>query len=192
MGVPRPVRLGEPNESVVRGKSVSSCDATVTCVLPVLCMFLRFWPSSNLRVSLGVPSDAVPARADAVRALEHPTANLREQYGANTGPVEPTIMGACRIWHHDYLQAQNRRKPISESCTCSSFSHGLYGPVRVQKPTNNRTNPQRVHTPSLIRVFAVLLIGKQGHKASESIQTELVAHAILILSCTDSYITVVT
>ena len=37
-GVPRPVRLGEPYESVVGGKSVPSCDATVTCILLVLCV----------------------------------------------------------------------------------------------------------------------------------------------------------
>ena len=42
-----------------------------------------------------------------------------------------THMGA--FWTtHDSLQVQNR-KPNSESCSCSSFSHELYGPVRVQK-----------------------------------------------------------
>ena len=41
-GVSRPVRRGEPYESVVHGKFVPSCDAIVTCVLPVLCVLLRF------------------------------------------------------------------------------------------------------------------------------------------------------
>ena len=92
-GVPRPVRLGEPYKSVVRGKSVPSCDATVTCVLPVLYV-LAILAQYSMN-----PSDAVRAHADAVWALEHPTASLVEQYGANTGPVEPTSMGACQIWH---------------------------------------------------------------------------------------------
>ena len=35
--------------------------------------------------------------------------------------------------------------------------------------------PKRGHTPSLIRVFAVCLIGKQGHKASESDQTDRIS-----------------
>ena len=112
-GVPRLVRLGEPKETVVRGKSVRA--------------------------------------------------------------KEPTTMGA--FWTtHDTLQAQNRRKPISESCTGSSFSHGLYGlygPVRVQISSKNRTNPQRGHPPDLIRVFAMRLIGKQGHKASSYEQRSL-------------------
>ena len=74
---------------------------------------------------------------------------------------------------YDSLRAQNRRKPISESCTGSSFSHGLYGPVRVQISSKNRTNPQRGHPSSLIRIFAMRLIGKQGHKASSYEQRSL-------------------
>ena len=101
------------------------------------------------------------------------TASLAEQYGSNTWPIEPTSMGALRITH-DYLRAQNRRKPISESYTCSSFNHGLHGPVRVQKPMKKRTNPQRGHPPSLIRVFALRLIGKEGHKASSYEQRSLI------------------
>ena len=106
-----------------------------------------------------------------------PTVSLADQYGTNTGHVEPTSMGG--IWTtHDSLWAQNRRKPVSESSTCSSFTHGLYGPIRVQQSSNNRSNPHRGHPPSLIRVFAMRLIGKQGHKASSY------EHAISVLSCT--------
>ena len=71
------------------------------------------------------------------------------------------------------------------------------GEIQVQKSSKNRTNPQQGHLPSLIRVFAMRFIGKQGHKASsydriaESNQTELGAHAISVLSCTGSHITVV-
>ena len=99
--------------------------------------------------------------------------NLRtvlHQYGANTWPVESINLGA--VWTmHDSLWAQNRRKPISESSTCSSFTHGLYGHVRVQKSSKT---PQRNHPPSLIRVFAMRLIGKQGHKASSYEQRSLI------------------
>ena len=107
--------------------------------------------------------------------------SLADQYGANIVSVE-TIYLVVFWTTHDSLRAQNRRKPISENCTCSSFSHGLYSPVRVQKASKTRTNPQRGHAPSLIRVFAMLLIDKQGHKASSYEQrslnqTELDAHA---------------
>ena len=105
--------------------------------------FLRFWPSiawtrtCTPRVSeCALRMHWVRARADALRALEQPTASLVYQYGANTGPVKPTCMGV--FWTtHDSLRAQNCRKPTSESCTCSSYSHGLYDPVRVQKPSKN-------------------------------------------------------
>ena len=39
----------------------------------------------------------------------------------------------------------------------------------------------RIHPSSLIRIFPMHLISKQGHKASESNQTELVTHAISVL-----------
>ena len=155
---------------MVRGKSVPSCDAVVTCVLPVLCAFLRFlaqcsmnpyvYPTGFVRCPSGCSVGPCRCRTG------FGTPSLAEQYGANTGHVEPTRMGACRITH-DYRRAQNRRKPISESCTFSSFNHRLYGPVRVQKPAKTRTKPHRGHPPSLIRVFAMRLIGKQGHKAQQ-------------------------
>ena len=145
----------------------ASCDLGIK----ILMLWSQVW---DPRVSEGVPSDAVRARADAVRALEQPTASLADQYVTNTGPLEPTSMGA--VWtSSDTLRAQNRRKPISESCTCSSFSHDLYeGSVCVQQSSKNRTNPQRSHPPSLIRVFATRLIGKQGHKASSYKQRSLI------------------
>ena len=119
------------------------------------------------------PSDAVRARADTLRALEQPTASLSDQYRANTGPAEPTSMGS--IWiTHNFLRAQNRRKPISESSTCSSFTHGLYDPIRIQQSSKYRTNPQRGHAPSLVRVLAMRLIGKEGHKVSSYKQQSLI------------------
>ena len=135
------------------------------------------------RVSESAPSDAVRARADAVRALAQHTASLADQYGANTGPVEPTSIGA--VGPRTTLYGPK----IDGSSTCSSFTHGLYGPIRVQQSSKNLTNPQHGHLPSLIRVFAMRLTGKQGHKASsyetaESNQTELGAHAISVLSWT--------
>ena len=112
------------------------------------------------------------ARADAVQALEQPTASLAVQYGANTGLVEPTCMGV--FWTtHNPLRAQNRRKPISESCACSFQQRAIRPPI-VQKSSNNRTNPQGSHLPSLIRVFAMRLIDKQGHKASSYEQRSLI------------------
>ena len=73
---------------------LTSCDATVTCVLPVLCVFLRLFAQYSMnpyvtpRVLEGAPSDAVRAHADAVRALEQLTASLANLHGVNTGFVE--------------------------------------------------------------------------------------------------------
>ena len=96
----------------------------------------------------------------------------------NLRPVLQTSMGQISmgaVWiTHDSLRAQHRRKLISESSTCLSFSHGLYGPVRLQQSSKHRTNPQRDHPPSLIRVFAMRLIGKQGHKTSSYEQRSLI------------------
>ena len=68
---------------------------------PVPCVFFRFLAQYSMNpyvypAGFGrfPPSNAVWARADAVRALEQPTDSLADQYGANTGPVEPTSMGA--------------------------------------------------------------------------------------------------
>ena len=129
----------------VRTKS-PFCDAIVTWFSRFSVCSCDFWPSiawtrtCTPRVSEGVSSDAVRARADAVRALKQPTASLADQYGANTGPVEPTCMGV--FWPtHVSLRAQSRWKPISESCTCSSFSHELYDPVRVQKTFKKSYTP---------------------------------------------------
>ena len=165
------------------------------CVL-VIFSSIAWTRTRTQRVSEGAPSDAVRARADSVRALEQPIPSLADKYGANKGPVEPTNMGT--IWTtHDSLRAQNRRKPISERSTCSSFTHGLYGPIWVQQSSENRTNPQPVHPPSLIRVFAIICANWQTRtqsffmRTAESNQTKLGAHAISVLSCTRSHITVV-
>ena len=75
-----------------------SCDATVTCVLSVLCLFLRFL--APVRVPHGFRK--MPLRMQCgPQALEQPTANLADQYGAKTGPVKPTSMDA--VWTtHDH------------------------------------------------------------------------------------------
>ena len=176
-GVPRRVRLGQPWVSMVCWKSVRNHPPAMQLSHAFsrfsVCSW-DFWPCiAWTRTCTPWVLDAVRAHADAVRALEQPTASLADRYGANTGLVEPTRMGV--FWTtHDSLRAQNRRKSISESCRCSSFSHGLYGTVRVKKSSKNCTNPQRSHAPSLIRDFAMRLIGKQGHKASSYEQRSLI------------------
>ena len=83
----------------------------VTCVLPVLCAFRLSFAQYSMNPYVypsgfeGAPVNAVRARADAVRALDEPTTSLADQYGANTGPLEPTSM--CVIWTtHDSLRAE--------------------------------------------------------------------------------------
>ena len=71
-GVYWPVRRGEPYKSVVRAKFVSSCDAIVTCVLPVLCVLLRllaqcsiepiFDPTGFVRCPFGCSAGACSRR----------------------------------------------------------------------------------------------------------------------------------
>ena len=123
----------------VRTKS-PSCDEIVTCVLPILCVFLRFLAQYSMNPYV------------------YPTGFERCPFGCSAGPCRrrtgfgtTTYGQSCRpVWGkyrayrthmygrlwttHDSLRAQNLRKPISESCTCSSFSQ--YGPLRVQ---NHRT-----------------------------------------------------
>ena len=89
-GVPRLVRLvaggggmGACGPWEVRKKS-PSCGAIVTCVLPVLCVFLQCLAHYSMNPYPRV-SDAVQARADAVRALKQPKTSLADQYGANKG-----------------------------------------------------------------------------------------------------------
>ena len=126
------------------------------------------------------------ARADAVRALEQPTASLADHYGANTGPIEPTSMGA--FWTtHDSLRAQNRRKPISEGCTCSSLSHGLDGAVRVQDMEKSYKPAARSSAQSDQFFYALNWQERTQNffiQTAESNQTALSAHAISVLSCT--------
>ena len=131
------------------------------CVLKIFCP----GEHASVRVPRRFRRCPFACSADSIQALEQPTASLADQYRANTGPVKPTSMAA--IWTtRNSLQAQNQQKPISESSTCSSFTHGLYGPIWVQQSSKNCTNQQRGHPPSLIRVFAMRLTGKQGHKAA--------------------------
>ena len=144
-----------------------------------LCVLAIFWPS--IAWPERVPyrfRKAVRARAGAVRALEQPTASLADQYEANTGPVESTCMGV--FWTtHDSLRAQNHRKPIFESCICSSFSHGLYTAPYGSK--NQR---------KIVRFTAARLSAQSDHGFRYALnwQTELGAHAVSVLSCTGSQI----
>ena len=122
------------------------------------------------------PFGCSACRADAVRALEQPTASLADQYGANTGPVEPTSMGAFGTTH-DSLRAQNRRKPISESCACSSFSHGLDGTIRVQnmEKSYKPAAPSSAQSDQCFRYALNWQTRTQGFfvRTAESNQTEL-------------------
>ena len=123
------------------------------------------------------------ACADAVRALEQSTASLADQYGANTRPVEPTSIGA--FWTtHDSLRAQNRRKPTSVSCACSTFSHGLDGAVRVQNMEKSYKPAARSSAQSdqCFRYALQWQTRTQSFfiRTAESNQTELGAHAISV------------
>ena len=92
---------------------------------------------------------------------------FEDRYGANTGLVEPTCMGF--FWTtHDSLRAQKRRKPISESCTCSSFSEGLYGLVRIQ----NHQKIVQTHSAVIRPVWLVFsLCAKSANKDTKLLQT---------------------
>ena len=134
-----------------------------------------FWPSiawtctCTPRVSKGAPSDAVYVRGDTVRALEQPTACLADQYGANTGPVEPTYM--------DHAQLSGPKivgSPSLKAVHAHRSATGYTGPYGSKKSSNNRTIPQRGQPTSLIRVYAMRLIGKQGQKASSYEQRSLI------------------
>ena len=97
----------------------------------------------------------------------------------------------CLLDHARLCYGQNRRKPISESCTCSSFSHGLDGAVRIQ-------NIEKSYKPvARYQCFRYALNWQTRTQSffirtAESNQTELGAHAISVLSCTGWHITVVT
>ena len=92
-GVPQPVRLGEPYESVESPyppvMQISHASSSM-CVLAILALY-----SMNLYVYL---TDFIrcPFRCSSGPCRRR-MASLVEQYGANTGPVEPTSMGACQI-----------------------------------------------------------------------------------------------
>ena len=107
----------------------------------------------------------------------YPTGFGRCPFGCSADPCRTTCNQSCRpIWDkcrafwttHYTLRSQNRRKHISGSCKRSSFSHGS------KHHRKNRTYPQRGHLPSMIKVFATRLIGKQGHEASSFEQRSLI------------------
>ena len=134
----------------VRTKS-HSCDAIVPCVLSVLCVCLRFFVQYSMSpyvYPMGFGRCPFGCSAGPCRRRT----GFGTTFGQTCRPVWGRCMGA--FWTmRDSLRAQNRRKPISESCICATFSDGLYGPVRVKKSLKNRKIPQRGHPPSLIRIF---------------------------------------
>ena len=156
------------------------------CVLPILAQYSMnpyVYPTGFGRCPFGCSAGPCRRRT----GFGTPKASLADQYGANTGPVEPTSMGA--FWTtHDSLRAQKSRKPISESCTCSSFSHGLDCAVRVQ-------NMEKLYKPAARssaqsdQCFRYALNWQTRTQSffirtAESNQTEVGAHAISVLSCT--------
>ena len=101
---------------------------------------------------------------------------------------------ACRthVWEpfgpRTTLLRQNRRKPISERYTCSSFSHGLDGAVRIQNMEKSYKLVARSSAQSY-QCFRYALNWQTRTQSffirtAESNQTELGAHAISVLSCT--------
>ena len=139
------------------------------------------------RVSERAPSDALRACADAVWALEQPTASLADQYVANTGPVEPTSNGA--IWTtHDSLRSQNRRKPISETQHAHLSPTGYtapYGPIRLQQSSKKCTKPAARLSTQSDQGFRYALNWQTRTQnffilTAESNQTELGARAISV------------
>ena len=98
----------------------------------------------------------------------------RTGFGTPYGQSCRTVWGkyrACRTHTYGRLSDHARLSTSQKSSEANLrklymliFQQRLYGPVRVQKPAKNRTKPQLGHPSSLIRVFAMRLIGKQGYK----------------------------
>ena len=134
------------------------CDATVTCVLPVLCVFLRCLAQYSMNPYV------------------YPTGFGRCPFGCSAGPCRRrtgfgTIYGqSCRpgqiqglqnphVWEplwttHDSLWAQNRRKPFSEKPLMLIFRSRT-----IWSRTSPKIIEKSVIQPSLIKVFAMRLIG---------------------------------
>ena len=125
---------------MVLGKSVRNnppADVVVICVLPLLCMFLRCLSQYSMNPYVYLAGfGRCPFGCSTGPCRRH--TGFRTTYGQSCRPVWGRYRARCMgaFWTmHDSLRAPNRRNPNSEYCTCSSFSHGLYGPVRVQKPS---------------------------------------------------------
>ena len=117
------------------------------------------------------------------------------------------VMIFCPVKHEPVRVPRGFRKmPLRMQCGPVQTPYGLWNnlrPVlhtsmgqntgsveRIQQSTKNRTNPQRGHPPSLIRVFAAgYALDWQTRTQSFFIRTaesktQLGAHAISVLSCT--------
>ena len=150
-GVPRLVRLGRSHMSLWSVRSPRNhppADVIITCILPVLCMFLRFLSQYSMNPYV------------------YPTGFGRCPFGCSAGPCR-------RRTGFGTTYGQSCRPVWGQYRVCRTHMYGrlleharLYGPRTGPKIIENRTNPQRGHPPSLIKVFAMRVIGKQGHKAS--------------------------
>ena len=171
----------------VRTKS-PSCDAIVTCVPGSLCVLPIFVPVYHEPVR-------VPRGFRKVSPFECSVGPCRRRTGFGTtyGQSCKPVWGeyrACRTYKYGRLL--NHARPSTDPKSSEAHFWKLYMLI-FQPRTRQRSTG---HPPSLISVFAMRLIGKQGHKASSyeqrSNQTELGAHVISVLSCTGWHITAVT
>ena len=138
-GVSRPVRLGSHAhktwESVIHGKSVPSCDAVVTCVLPVLCVFLQFLAHCSMNPYV-YPTGFVRCHFGCSVGL----CRCRTGFGTPYGQSCRTLWGkyrACRTHRYGRLSDHAwlcSSPKSSEAHLWKLYSHGQYGPVRVQNP----------------------------------------------------------
>ena len=151
----------EPYESVVRGKSVRNHppgDVIVTCVLSVLCVFLRFLSQYSMNpcvYPMGFRRSPFGCSAGPSRRRK----GFGTTYGQSCKPVWGKYR-ACRT--HMYWGLLDHAWLSTGAWSAESHLWKLYmlifqsraiRPRRGPKIIENRTNPQRGHPPSLIRVF---------------------------------------
>ena len=125
----------------VRTKS-PSCDAIVTCLLPILCVFLRFLAQYSMNPYLYTTGfGRCPFGCSAGRRTDFGTT-----YGQSCRPVwgkyracRPTCMDV--FWTtHDSLRAQNRRKSIPVHAHLSATGYTApYGSKNHRKIVQTRS-----------------------------------------------------
>ena len=199
---PQLVRLGkESGPWEVRTKS-PSCDATVTCVLPVLCVFLRFLAQYSMNPYV------------------YPTDSGRCPSGCSAGPCrhrmgfETTYCQSCRLVWDKYKACRTHKygrlldhAPLSTGPkSLEAHLWKLYMLIFQPRAIWPRMGPRiiaKLYKPAARSTaqsdqgFCYALnwqIRTQSFfiQTADSNQTELGAHAISVLSCTGSHITVVT